>query len=143
MLKESDIAIPQQKKVYSEWFLLSAKGMTSDHKKEIDNVRKIDPSNLSLFDILYRYYSRNIATISFWLKYTVFPVETEQFQNKLVATAWNLANNVDIKCRGFSGTSDNRLLLPLQVRHIYISIYIYIYIYIYIHIYILCNRHYV
>jgi hypothetical protein len=114
-------AIPEQMKVYSEWFKLSEQGMSSEDKERIDSVRKIDPSNLSLFNILYKYYSYNRATISFWLKSNVFPVETEQFQNKLAATAWNLANNKEIGCRGFSGTSDNRLLLPLLVHQLSVT----------------------
>lgn len=90
--------------------------MSIEDKERINSVRKIDPSNPSQFAIMYKYFKYNIATVSFWLKFNVFPVETKQFENKLVATAWNLADNKQIGCRGFSGTSDNRLLLPLQVH---------------------------
>jgi hypothetical protein len=90
--------------------------MSAEDKERINSVRKIDPSNPSQFAIMYKYFKYNTATLSFWLKFNVFPVETKQFENKLVATAWNLADNKEIGCRGFSGTSDNRLLLPLQVH---------------------------
>ena len=55
----------------------------------------------------------NRKAISFWLNAFVFPSETMQYPYKITATPWNLANNSRVN--GFSGTDDNRLLLPLQV----------------------------
>jgi hypothetical protein len=39
-----------------------------------------------------------------------------QYPQKLSANAWNLVENSTIACRGFSGTDDRKLLLPLQVH---------------------------
>lgn len=65
---------------------------------------------------MHSYFSHNMAVVNFWLYYCVLSKETGQYPKRLVATSWNLADNVDGRVVGFSGTNDNHRLLPLQVR---------------------------
>jgi hypothetical protein len=104
-----------QEKVYSEWFLLSKMAMSDDEAAGVDDINKIDLSNEVQRDLLARVYGRNFETINFWLANVVFPSETQQFPHRLVATAWDLCGNPEGRCPiGFSGTDDNKQLLPLQ-----------------------------
>jgi len=57
-----------------------------------------------------------MAAIEFWLNNCVFPTETMQFPQSLVKNAFDLANNQARQLIGFSGTKDNYLLLPDQVK---------------------------
>jgi len=64
---------------------------------------------------MFKYYKYNMKTIDFWLSSLVLPMETMQFPRRLVSNSWNLADNAQKNVIGFSGTNDNKLLLPLQV----------------------------
>ena len=75
----------------------------------------IDLSNEQQFDVLYDNFHMNFETIAFWVCHCVFPTETSQYPNKLLANAWNLADNSCGLVSGFSGTDDNHRVLPLQV----------------------------
>lgn len=111
--------LPEQEKIYSEWLQHSEKSMSNEIIEvplSIKNVRNLDIENAKISGSLYKSFRSNFATISFWLKFCVFPVETMQYTLKLTASSWDLTNNTKILCRGFSGTDDNKLLLPLQVH---------------------------
>ena len=110
-----ELGASEQEKVYGEWFELSRGSMNEEDREKIDDVRKVDPSNAALFDLLYTSYRYNIATIGCWLE-RVFQLECMQYPEKLSACAWDLVNNPQVQCRGFSGTNDKKLLLPLQVH---------------------------
>ena len=68
---------------------------------------------LRLFPLL----KYNKATIDYWLDSEVFPVETKQFPQKLVASFWDLVPYDAERCiTGFSGTNDTKLLYPPNIR---------------------------
>ena len=65
---------------------------------------------------LVRLFSRNYAVIDFYLSNVVFPREAKQFPKRLAASAWDLAEEKNHVVTGFSGTNDNRDLLPISIE---------------------------
>ena len=57
--------------------------------------------------------AKNMRVVEFYLEEVVFPKETRQFPFKIAGSAWDLSAG---RMRGFSGTADNRQLLPLGVK---------------------------
>ena len=102
-----------RRKTYTRWLDLSRKIMPQSDYQGLDDVLKIDLSNEVQRTLLIRYFSRNAEVINFWLNTVVFPSETMQFTQRLMASPWDLCAG---RLMGFSGTKDNKQLLPLQVR---------------------------
>jgi hypothetical protein len=88
--------------------------LTADILSAVDDVAKVDTSNAVQVQRLYSAFSHNTATVNFWLRFVVFPAETNQYPQRLVANSWHLAEGSRVV--GFSGTNDNHRLLPLQVH---------------------------
>eukprot|EP00899_Mesostigma_viride_P028443 jgi/Mesvir1/8784/Mv02694-RA.1 len=91
-----------------------------DEEKEwaaIDMVEKVDLTNAVNLALLHRKLGRNMEVINFWLAYCLFPRETNQFEKRMSASAWDLAQASGTQGRvvGFSGTNDLHRLMPLQV----------------------------
>ena len=105
-----------QADIYRTWFELSSAIMEPGHKTSLDSVRKLDLSNSVLVSLLVKYFSFNICTINFWLNSIIFPVETMQFPHRLEATAWDIAHNSQNKVAGFSGTNDERIIMPSSLK---------------------------
>jgi hypothetical protein len=80
----------------------------------VDDVAKVDPSNAVQVQRLYSAFSHNTAVINYWLRFVVYPGETNQYPHRLVANSWHLAEGGRVV--GFSGTNDNHRLLPLQMH---------------------------
>jgi hypothetical protein len=76
----------------------------------------VDPDNRPQVDLMYSYLRHNMAVVDFWLNHRVYPTESRQFPQRLAASAWHVADNTRGRVVGFSGTNDNRRLLPLQVH---------------------------
>ena len=64
---------------------------------------KLDTSNSTQMELLHRHFSHNMAAVDFWLDFCVFPDETRQFPSRMVASAWQLADNPKGTVVGFSG----------------------------------------
>ncbi|KAG8751457.1 hypothetical protein FRC11_009357 [Ceratobasidium sp. 423] len=62
-------------------------------------------------------FSRNSATVDFFLSSVVFPKEAKEFPEKLATSGWDLAERKEKTnvTTGFSGTNDNRYLLPTSI----------------------------
>ena len=102
-----------QDSIYKEWYKLSKPSTKKGSCEEILNsVIKVDLSNEIMVSLLVEYYQYNIGTINFWLETNVFPIETQQYPNRLEATSWDIATNINNEVAGFSGTNDDKLLLP-------------------------------
>jgi hypothetical protein len=82
----------------------------------LDDVRKLDTTNSAQMELMHTHFSHNMAAVDFWLNSCIFPTETQQYPQRLVANAWNLADNSHGQVVGFSGTNDNHRLLPKQVE---------------------------
>ncbi|KAF8554288.1 hypothetical protein OG21DRAFT_1497164 [Imleria badia] len=65
--------------------------------------------------LLVPLFSRNHATVDFFLARVVFPKEAKEFPSKLACSGWDLAEKKECLLTGFSGTNDGRYLLPLHI----------------------------
>ncbi|KAJ7623634.1 hypothetical protein FB45DRAFT_1089387 [Roridomyces roridus] len=75
------------------------------------NLDDFEQKNLHIFPRL-RF---NKGVIDFYLSEVVFPKEAREFPHKLSTNAWDLARHKARLTTGFSGTNDNRYLLPLSI----------------------------
>eukprot|EP00899_Mesostigma_viride_P019526 jgi/Mesvir1/27575/Mv07320-RA.1 len=94
------------------------RGAEAEEWASIDMVEKVDLTNALKLALLHRRLGRNMGVINFWLSYCLFPRETNQFEKKMSASAWDLAQASGDKgfVVGFSGTNDLHRLMPLQVH---------------------------
>ncbi|KAH8991107.1 hypothetical protein EDB86DRAFT_3065229 [Lactarius hatsudake] len=60
-------------------------------------------------------FSRNTKVIDFYLSRVVFPRAAKEFTHKLSTSAWDLVEDKSNLTTGFSGTNDNRYLLPTSI----------------------------
>lgn len=60
-------------------------------------------------------FSKNTKVIDFYLSQEVFPRAAKEFQSKLSTSAWDLVEDKPNVTTGFSGTNDNRYLLPTSI----------------------------
>jgi hypothetical protein len=63
-------------------------------------------------------FRHNRCMIDFYLSDSVFPKAAKEFPNKLPTSGWDLAEPRNHRTTGFSGTNDNRYLLPLSIRQV-------------------------
>ncbi|KAI1347711.1 hypothetical protein F5Y01DRAFT_318465 [Xylaria sp. FL0043] len=80
----------------------------------------INTEDKSQMEQLWKYLRKNRIAINYYLNHFVFPVHARQFEVKLQACSWDIPICLDKQTRltrttGFSGTNDNRLLLPLTI----------------------------
>ena len=60
-------------------------------------------------------FSRNTRVVDFYLSRVVFPRSAREFPFKLPTSAWDLVEEKENITTGFSGTNDNRYLLPTSI----------------------------
>ncbi|KAJ7132331.1 hypothetical protein C8R44DRAFT_611840 [Mycena epipterygia] len=75
------------------------------------NLDDFDQKTRDIFPLL-RY---NKGVIDFYLSECVFPKEAREFRYKLTTNAWDLARSRPRLSTGFSGTNDQKYLLPLSI----------------------------
>ncbi|KAF8824093.1 hypothetical protein HHX47_DHR9000559 [Lentinula edodes] len=73
-----------------------------------------DPTQLT--EILLPLFYQAKRVIDFYLSSIVFPKVAKEFPNKLSTSAWDLAEKSKKLKTGFSGTNDNRYLLPTPME---------------------------
>lgn len=113
-LLDGQVAESAQADFYRSW-LAETRPPMGDMAK-MDNVHKVDLTNESQMELLYKHFGRNFEVVNFWLNFVVLPGETKLCPNFIGTNSWFLANNATGAISGFSGTNDNHRLLPLQVR---------------------------
>jgi hypothetical protein len=64
---------------------------------------------------LFPLFHRNLAVVNFFLLNVVFPKQAKEFPEKMSTSGWDLAENKRNYTTGFSGTNDNRYLLPTSI----------------------------
>lgn len=74
----------------------------------IDDKEQFDKHLVPLF-------RNNPATADFFLSQIAFPQEAKTFPHKLTTTSWDLVEDYGHPTTGFSGTNDNRFLLPTSI----------------------------
>ncbi|KAH9063764.1 hypothetical protein EDB83DRAFT_804615 [Lactarius deliciosus] len=60
-------------------------------------------------------FLKNTKVIDFYLSQVVFPRAAKEFTHKLSTSAWDLVEDKSNLTTGFSGTNDNRYLLPTSI----------------------------
>ncbi|KAJ7574865.1 hypothetical protein C8J56DRAFT_977723 [Mycena floridula] len=67
------------------------------------------------FTELFPMFSKTKAVVDFYLSNVVFPKAAKEFPNKLPTSGWDLAETKVHATTGFSGTNDNKYLLPTSI----------------------------
>jgi Protein of unknown function (DUF3638)/Protein of unknown function (DUF3645) len=99
---------------YEDWI----KGLP-DFPESLRSLRglNLDDKDQKYFQIFPRLRD-NKAVIDFYLSECVFPKEAKEFQYKLTTNAWDIARTKAKLVTGFSGTNDNKYLLPLSIKQL-------------------------
>ncbi|KAI9432129.1 hypothetical protein H4582DRAFT_1999398 [Lactarius indigo] len=66
-------------------------------------------------ELLVPLFLRNTRVVDFYLSRVVFPRSAGEFPSKLPTSAWDLVEDKENITTGFSGTNDNRYLLPTSI----------------------------
>ncbi|KAF8539120.1 hypothetical protein BDD12DRAFT_883199 [Trichophaea hybrida] len=69
-------------------------------------------------EVTYPIFRYNKAVIDSYLSDIVFPKQAKEFPHKLSTSGWDVAGSKTHPTTGFSGTNDNRYLLPLSIRQL-------------------------
>ncbi|KAF3221818.1 hypothetical protein TWF679_007032 [Orbilia oligospora] len=67
---------------------------------------------------IFPFFRFNKDVIDFFLSEIVFPREAKEFPQKLSTSGWDLAERKLHNTTGFSGTNDNRHLLPTSIKQL-------------------------
>jgi hypothetical protein len=71
--------------------------------------------DMQVDEYLVPLFSRNTRAVDFYLSQVVFPRAAKEFPSKLSTSAWDLVEDKSNVTTGFSGTNDNRFLLPTSI----------------------------
>ncbi|KAG1740596.1 hypothetical protein EDB19DRAFT_1895295 [Suillus lakei] len=86
--------------------------------ESLRHISGINPESAEQLRDLQQLFELNKAVIDFYLSRVVFPKEAKGFPSKLTCSGWDLAQEKTHLTTGFSGTNDNRYLLPSSmVQH--------------------------
>eukprot|EP01080_Neovahlkampfia_damariscottae_P011886 gene11886-5213_t len=103
-----------QNHFYNSWVEHVLNEITLEEKLKIDKVIKVDPSNQSQMELLYSKLKKSTELVNFYANNHIFNIDTAQYPKRISASAWDLADGK--WTIGFSGTNDNHILYPLQVK---------------------------
>jgi hypothetical protein len=96
---------------YDHWVELS-----QDLPEELRQLNGVNTEDKAQVDeILVPLFSRNKGVVDFYLAQVVFPRAAREFPSKLPTSAWDLVEDKKNLTTGFSGTNDNRYLLPTSI----------------------------
>jgi hypothetical protein len=96
---------------YAQWIELEQDIPTK--LRRLVGVNTEDKSQVDEF--LMPLFSRNKGVVDFYLSQVVFPRAAREFPFKLPTSAWDLVETKENVTTGFSGTNDNRYLLPTSI----------------------------
>ncbi|KEP48081.1 putative kinase-(PK-like) protein [Rhizoctonia solani 123E] len=96
---------------YEQW--VQRNNTTPDDLRQLNGVNIKDRQQFT--ERLVPTFSRNSGTVDFFLYSVVFPKEAKEFPEKLSTSGWDLAERKANVTTGFSGTNDNRYLLPTSI----------------------------
>lgn len=89
--------------------------MTGEHRALLEDSNKIELTHSGRFELLCRYFSCNYETVNFCVSMVVLPRDTRQYSHNISANPWDLAEGRG-QARGFSGTKDNKYVLPSPIK---------------------------
>ncbi|KAH9033501.1 hypothetical protein EDB85DRAFT_1110550 [Lactarius pseudohatsudake] len=81
--------------------------------RQVNGVNTKDDTQVG--EYLVPLFSRNTRVIDFYLSQVVFSRAAKEFPHKLSTSAWDLVEDKSNVTTGFSGTNDNRYLLPTSI----------------------------
>ncbi|KAH8997170.1 hypothetical protein EDB86DRAFT_3076760 [Lactarius hatsudake] len=96
---------------YDEW--VKSGEDIPDRLRQVNGVNTDD--NTQVDEHLFPLFSKNTRVIDFYLSQVVFPRAAKEFPSKLSTSAWDLVEYKSNVTTGFSGTNDNRYLLPTSI----------------------------
>ena len=97
---------------YEQW--TSRSGKIPKELRQLSGINTKDPQQFArrVFPVL-----RGVkAVVDFYLAQVVFPKAAKEFPYKLSTSGWDLAEKKNQLTTGFSGTNDNRYLLPTSIE---------------------------
>ncbi|KAA8907564.1 hypothetical protein FN846DRAFT_906594 [Sphaerosporella brunnea] len=84
-----------------------------------ESIRTLKGVNIDDFEqrqtLVFPQLRHRKRVIDFYLTQVVFPRDAKEFPHKLSTSGWDLAERRRLPITGFSGTNDNRFLLPLSL----------------------------
>ncbi|KZT27616.1 hypothetical protein NEOLEDRAFT_1060414 [Neolentinus lepideus HHB14362 ss-1] len=84
--------------------------------EELRKLSGINPSDMEQrTQLVIPLFSRNHAVVDFYMSQMVFPKAAKGFPSKLTTSGWDIARVGNHVTTGFSGTNDNRYLLPATI----------------------------
>ncbi|KAH8997132.1 hypothetical protein EDB86DRAFT_3043676 [Lactarius hatsudake] len=96
---------------YDQWVVFGEDVPTS--LRQVNGVNVNDDTQVD--EHLVQLFSRNTRVVDFYLSQVVFPRAAKEFPSKLSTSAWDLVEDKTNVTTGFSGTNDNRYLLPTSI----------------------------
>ena len=81
--------------------------------RQLNGVNLEDETQVN--ELLVPFFSGNKGVVDFYLSHVVFPQAAREFPSKLPTSAWDLVEEKMNVTTGFSGTNDNRYLLPTSI----------------------------
>ncbi|KAF3920498.1 hypothetical protein ABW20_dc0107733 [Dactylellina cionopaga] len=104
---------------------LTYENWTNRHSEVPSNLSKLRGLNLldddQLETQIFPFFKYNKSVIDFFLSELVFPKEAKGFPHKLSTSGWDIAERKSHNTTGFSGTNDNRYLLPTSIKQLDLS----------------------
>ena len=97
---------------YDHWVALGQD--LPEELRQLNGVNTEDRTQVDEF--LMPLFSRNKGVVDFYLSQVVFPRAAREFPSKLPTSAWDLVEDKKNVTTGFSGTNDNRYLLPTSIN---------------------------
>ena len=97
---------------YDHWVKLGQD--LPEELRQLNSVNTEDKTQVDEF--LIPLFSRNKGAVDFYLSQVVFPRAAREFPSKLPTSAWDLVEDKKNVTTGFSGTNDNRYLLPISIN---------------------------
>ncbi|KAH9030130.1 hypothetical protein EDB85DRAFT_2247266 [Lactarius pseudohatsudake] len=96
---------------YDQWIVFGEDVPAS--LRQVNGINTNDDTQVDGY--LVPLFSRNTKVIDFYLSQVVFPRAAKEFPYKLSTSGWDLVENKSNVTTGFSGTNDNRYLLPTSI----------------------------
>ena len=81
--------------------------------RQLSGVNTEDETQID--EVLVPTFSKNKRTVDFYLSHLVFPRAARELPSKLPTSPWDLVEDKKNITTGFSGTNDNRYLLPSSI----------------------------
>ncbi|TDL21943.1 hypothetical protein BD410DRAFT_828691 [Rickenella mellea] len=97
---------------YEKW--VRASDCIPESLRQLNGVNTEDPE--LYHSKIIPLFCRNFVVINFFLSQVVFPKEAKEFPMKLSTSGWDIAERKTHVTTGFSGTNDNRYLLPTSIE---------------------------